>query len=259
MSRELLINLNGTNQGPFNRWLRDLRDEPRIAWYPSAGEDFRDTLYLHPNYLPTRQNLRLAPPCPNIFLHTDYFPWENSTFLDNQFVHVDDRTSIFVRSIEELPRCDLPLDNQIVAFPNGSNATGRVLFLEVEINSNVLGKFSAPVIYAFVENSVFCAEVALPLQAIFSHVIHIRFGGGCGGGGQSSGIWILNVLRKLRCECFITDSHYHRGRGDERVYDLHPALRGNEDTQQFKRIWTIPSASWSNHGEISCNILEPVP
>ena len=258
MSRELLEKLNGTNQGPFKRWLEDLRDEPRIAWYPSAGEDFRDMLYLSLNYLKTRRNSALFPPCPNIFLHTDYFPWENSKFLDNQFVHVDDRTSIFVRSIEELPRCDLPLDVQIVDFPNGSKATGRVLFLEVEIDSEVLGKFSAPVIYAFVENSVFCAEIALPLQAIFSHVIHIRYGGGCGGGGRSSGTWILNVLRKLRCECFITDSHYHKG-GDERVYNLYPALCGNEDTQHFKQIWTIPAASWSNHGKISCNIIEPLP
>jgi len=258
MSTELLSDLNGTNNGPFKRWLQDLKVEPRIAWYPSAGEDFRDLLYLHPNYLPTSRNSSLVPPCPNIFLHTDYFPWENSRFLDNSSIHLDDRTSIFVKSIEELPRCDLPLDDQIVDFPKGSSATGRVLFLEVGIDSDALGEFSVPVIYAFVENSAFCAERALPKKAVFTHIIHIRYGGSYGG-SKSSGIWMLNVLKKLRCECFITDSHYHERAADERIYDLYPALRGSDETIELERIRTIPSASWSNHGEISCNIIKPVP
>lgn len=257
MSRQLLLSLNGNKNGKFNQWLNNFKGEPRIAWYPSACEDFRDLLYLHPNFAERRPGLKPDPQPPDIFLHTDYFPWSTSAFLDSDNIHLDDRTSVTVRSIEELPRCDLPLDGQIVDFAEGSHATGRVLFLEVDIASNVLGNFSAPVVYAFVENSVFCAERCLPNDAVFSHIIHVRFGGGCGGGGKSSGIWLLNALRKLRCECFVTDSHYYRQSGDERIYELYPELAGGEDKTQLEQIRVVPSEGWSGHGDVSWNIVKP--
>jgi hypothetical protein len=45
MSRKLLLELNGGCHGAFHKWLDQLKREPPIAWYPSAGEDFRDLLY----------------------------------------------------------------------------------------------------------------------------------------------------------------------------------------------------------------------
>lgn len=257
MSRKLLLNLNGNKNGEFHKWLDEFKGEPRIAWYPSAGEDLRDLLYLHPEYARINQATRPDPQSPDIFLHTDYFPWTTSTFLDSRTVHLDDRTSVTLRTIEELPRCDLPLDKQIVDFPQGSHATGRVLFLRIDIDSDVLGKFSAPVLYAFVENAAFCAECILPHDAVFSHIVHVRYGGGCGGGGKSTGVWLLNVLRQLRCECFITDSHYARQSGDVRTYELYPALSGAEDTTQLEQIRTIQSVGWSGYGDVSWNIVSP--
>jgi hypothetical protein len=34
----------------YRRWLGELRAPPRIAWYPAAGEDLRDLLYLSHAY-----------------------------------------------------------------------------------------------------------------------------------------------------------------------------------------------------------------
>ena len=48
MSIEFLQSLNGHNRGALRNWLDRLDHEPRIAWYPSAGEDFRDLMYLQP-------------------------------------------------------------------------------------------------------------------------------------------------------------------------------------------------------------------
>ena len=50
MNRELLLNLNGNKTGQLKKFLDVFEGEPRIAWYPSAGEDFRPLLYLHPKF-----------------------------------------------------------------------------------------------------------------------------------------------------------------------------------------------------------------
>lgn len=256
MSKELLLALNGNNRGAFHNWLKTFKKEPRIAWYPSAGEDFRDLLYLHPRYAALNPAKQLPEPRPpDIFLHTDYFPWSTSRFLDNHTIHLDGHTTVSVRSIEQLPRCQLPLDDKIVEFPKGSHATGRVLFLEIEIQSDLLGKFSVPVVYAFVENAAFCAQKALPHRARFSHVIHVRFGGGLGGGGFSKGKWLLHVLQALQCEVFLSDTRYGLMSGDRRIYALYPSLQRNGRTAQLEQIRVIQSEAWSNYGNVSWGVV----
>lgn len=255
MSRKLLENLNGRNNGLFRKWIDRFDGEPRVAWYPSAGEDFRDLLYLNPKFSEHLPPTEAEPKHPDIFLHTDYFPWSTSTFLDSNRIHVDDRTWIQLESTEELPRCELPIDREIVDFPEGSHATGRVVFLNIYVNSNVLGSFSVPVIYAFVENGAFCSRKILANEGKISHVVHVRCGGGRRGGGKSSGIWLLNVLQRIACKCFVTDSHYHRQSGDQRTHHLYPELSGNEETKQLKQIRIVRSEGWSGHGDVSWNLV----
>ena len=258
MSRQLLLDLNGNKDGRFLSWLNAFDGEPRIAWYPSSGEDFRDLLYLNPRFSDRSPPTGAEPRHPDIFLHTDYFPRSTSTFLDSTVIYDDPRTTVELRHIEELPRCNLPIDPGIVAFPEGSHATGRVVFLDISATSEALGNFSAPVIYAFVENEAFCARKILAKKGKISHVIHVRYGGGAGGGGKSSGVWLLNVLQRIHCECFVTDSHYCRQSGDQRTYKLYPDLSGNEDTEQLKEsIRTVPSESWSCHGDVSWYVVRP--
>lgn len=256
MSRKLLEALNGGSRGAFRSWLDNFQGEPRIAWYPSAGEDFRDTLYLHPNFAKLVPSTQTEPSSPDIFLHTDYFPWKYSNFLDTRRIYVDDRTSVYLKSMEELPNCNLPLDSGIVDFEQGSVATGRVLFLEIAIDSKKIGKFHAPVIYAFVENAAFCERIALANAAKFSHIIHIRFGGGLGGGGKSSGIWLLNILKTLACEVLVTDDHYYISRGDERIYELYPQLACKEGDSHLETIRVLNGQAWSNHGNISWKVVK---
>ena len=181
MSKELLINLNGNKKGLFHKWLNNFDGDPRIAWYPSSGTDFRDLMYLHSEFAKQNPASQPDPQEPDIFLHTDYFPWKRSKFLDTPEIYRDDRTRITVKAIEELDRCDLTLDDQLVDSPKGSVATGRVIFLEVEVSSTVLGNYSYPVVYAFVDNASFCAKKMLPINARCSHIVHVRFGGGLGG------------------------------------------------------------------------------
>lgn len=256
MSKQLLLSLNGSNRGAFYQWLSKHKGNPRIAWYPSAGEDLRDLLYLSSSFAQRMPAMAIEPSPPDLFLHTDYFPWSTSSFLDSNFVYQDSRTTVLIKSIEELPRYNLPLDSKIVDFPDGSHATGRVLFLQIEVSSHVLGNFSVPLIYAFIENSVFCSQCIIPNGGKISHVIHIRYGGGCGGGGKSSGIWLLNILRNIECECFVTDGHCHTQSGDERAMEIYPNLAATEALPNLEPIRVIPSKSWSCHGNITWNVLK---
>lgn len=159
--------------------------------------------------------------------------------------------------MEELPHLNIPLDAEIVAFPEGSIATGRIIFMEVTVNSTVLGEISLPVIYAFAENESFCAEKILAHQGKISHVIHVRYGGGCGGGGKATGIWLNNVLKRLFCEVLITDGHYYMQPGDESAQIMYPVLAPDGDPPDFKTIRVVESKTWSNHGNVSWNLVSP--
>ena len=255
MSIQLLKHLNGNKNGGLKKFIDRFegKGEPRICWYPSAGEDFRALLYLHVNYSEMSPAMKDDPASPDIFLFTDYFPWKYSGFLDTKIIFSDERTNIIVDVMEELPRLNTSLHHDIVDFPEGSNATGRALFLTIRVDSSKLGQFSFPVIYAFAENESFCAEVLLPDKAMLSHIIHIRYGGGCCGGGKASGVWMLNVLKRLGCELFITDGHYCWQRGDESAKRFYPVLGGNETEPVLECIRTVKSSNWSGHGDVTWN------
>ena len=253
MSAELLSFMNGNRRGVFRKYLDSLQDEPAIAWYPSAGTDFRALLYLSPQYSAMNPADQQEPEHPQLFLFTDYFPWSDSKFLDDSVVHDDGRTRIVVNYIEELPDLDLPLDPDIVAFPEGSAATGRVLYLEVLVKSDMLGEFTYPVIYAFVENEALCSKVLLKKNSQISHVIHIRYGSGFGG-SKASGAWILNTLKQLRCNILVSDGHHSEHSGDKAAYIKYPNLMG--ERAQLKEIRRIDGAGWSDHGDVTWNLVE---
>jgi hypothetical protein len=252
MSRQLLTFLNGNTRGHLQRFLDDPDFHPRIAWYPSAGWDFRDLLYLHPDFhggaeIPAEG----LPQPPTFFLHTDYFPWSSIPVFDSgETVFKDNHTWIRVEHREELPCCKLPLDDRIVDFKHGSALTHRVFYLELGVHSSVLGRFTRPLIYAFAENAAFCAHVLLPQEAALSHIVRVRFGGGLCGGGRSTGIWLLNVLRKLKCDCLVCNAEWHRQEGDQRIYQLYPELQGAEDDTCLHRLCKLHSHQWSGYGDV---------
>jgi hypothetical protein len=253
MSLKLLHKLNGNRNGYFRRFLDKYSETPRIAWYPSAGTDFRALLYLHPSYSAHRPLEEEEPAPPDLFLFTDYFPWSSSTFLDNRLVFDDYRTYIVVKEMEMLPDLVFPLDKDIVHFPDGSKATHRVIFMNLKVHSNKLGEFTWPLLYVFSVNEMFCGKCLIPNEAQLSHVIHIRYGGGCGGGGSASGIWIQNVLRKLGCEYFITDNHYYWQNGDLKAAQLFPELGWEDENLLLTPLRKIHSIGWSGHGDVVWN------
>lgn len=256
MSLQLLKTLNGNEKGQFKNFIDNLNDkQPRIAWYPSAGQDFRALIYLHSNYAAVHPPTQDEPVIPEIFLFTDYFPWKSSNFLDTNIIYNDLHTIITVDFIEELPSLNYPLHNELVDFIEGSSATNKVIFLRVKVESDKLGIIYFPVIYAFAENETFYCKVMVPNEAIITHLIHIRYGGGLGGGGKASGIWLLNVLKQLKCELLVTDNHYSWQSGDLFALTYCPSIPPKSDVQLIT-IRRLESNSWSGHGDVDWQVIK---
>lgn len=249
MSKQLLHHLNGENNGPFRKLIERFEDEPRIAWYPSSGEDFRELLYLHPNFSKLNPAHEEEPDAPDFFLHTDYFPWQNSSFLDTKTIYNDHRTTITVEEIEHLPNLDLALNEEIVSL-KPSIATNKAVFLKLKVQCDQLETFTRNVVYAFGENEAFYCNKLIPNNARITHVIHVRYGGGCGGGGNASGAWLVNVLSKLNCEAFITDNAHHWQAGDHAALELCPHIP-RTNSSKFTPVRTLPSVKWSGYGDVT--------
>lgn len=254
MSKKLLMDLNGNKAGQFKEFLDQFERDPRIAWYPSAGSDFRGLLYLHPNYSQLFPASEQEPQPPDIFLFTDYDPWSYSLPLRQGTIFSDGRTTVRIDHIEELAELSLPLHEEVVNFINRNPLTDTVLFLIIRINSNMLGSYTYPVIYARAENESFYCYKLAPNNAKISHIIHVRYGGGLGGGGKASGVWLLHVLKKLNCEVFITDGKHHWQSGDKFFLKFCSSIPREKDVR-LKPIRIIPEKSWSNHGDVSWNLV----
>ncbi|MFM7683572.1 MAG: hypothetical protein ACKO7P_12645 [Bacteroidota bacterium] len=252
MSLQLLKYLNRGKKGLFNNWLQEFKSDPRIAWYPSAGVDFRPLMFLHPL---STSLVSGEPDFPEIFLFTDYFPWTDSKFLDSPVIYKDLQTEVSVTDLEQLSDLHIPLDPEVVHFPDGSHATNKVIFMKIKITSRELGTIYYPVLYAFVQNESFYSSVLEPYHARISHIIHVRYGGGMGGGGSARGTWILHVLAKLHTQELIADNHdiglgvYNSGPGDEFFLRKHPSLP-KMPYQNLQAIRTTQGEQWSNYGDV---------
>jgi hypothetical protein len=261
MSRQLLQNLNGNKTGQLKKFLDDFKGEPRIAWYPSAGDDFRPLLYLHPKFSELNPASRQEPQPPDIFLFTDYYPWQTSNFLDSKKIYSTNKTTVLIEHIEELPRLNLlPLHKELVQIPEGSSATDKAVFLKITIESDRLGSISYPVVYAFAENETFYCKKIIPHNAIIPHIIHIRYGGGCGGGGWAKGAWLLNVFKKLHTELFITDGRLSWQTGDEFALKFCSSIPRENDARfiqirEQRNGWATLSSGEGNYHRPTMDIL----
>ncbi|MFM9081386.1 MAG: hypothetical protein ACKOTE_14865 [Opitutaceae bacterium] len=255
-ARNLLSALAGRRPNALRRWLDAHPGEPRVAWYPSAGADLRDLLYLNAGFRAQRPARGEEPAAPDLFLHTDYCVAGADDFLDHRLVHLDDRTRITVTVIEELPRLRVPFHGEIVAFGR-DRVTDRVVFLELEVVSHRLGVFRVPVVYAFVENAAFCARLLLPFAARISHVVQVCYGHGLGG-GRAGPEWVRRQLGRLGAEVFVSDPHDDVDGLHEEVYRLFPELQAPPvETAGWEVIRELPHASWQGYGAVRWRRVPP--
>lgn len=253
MSMSFLQGLNMNRTPAFSRFLAGFDREPNICWYPSAGQDFRDVLYLSRAY--AKYNPATGPEAdpPDLFLRTDYNPWDWPEFLEHSVVHKDARTVIRVKKMEEVARIPLPLHEELVYFSEPNENSGRIVYLRLSIDSDRFGSLpDAHVLYAFVENSAFCAEVMSPSGARLSHLINVRYQCGWSGGSvKSRGNWMSGVIGRLGCRTLITDRNLGPWEPEDHVVArIYPNLSGPVEQPPSRVIRTVSSLPWAWYKDV---------
>ena len=253
MSLQLLKQLKGEKNGLLKKYIDKLDHTPNIAWYPSAGQDFRALMYLSREYSGYNKASEEETCFPELFIFSDYFPWDGSNFLDSKLIYEDTRTKVEILDIELLPDLNLPYDSEIIAFKPITKTKNRAVFMNVKVTSHRLGVLVRPVIYCFAVNEAFCSLVLLKNDAEISHLVHVRYGEGFGG-SCSTGYWLRNILKKMKIKIYISRNGYHVEGGDIAALRLYPNLRGS--IPSLRPIRTITYRFWSGYGNLDWNIIE---
>jgi hypothetical protein len=180
----------------------------KIAWYPSAGLDFRDLLELsNPIYTETT----------DLFIHTDYKPdWSlhNDRFANFNIGQVQNEFNIDVDAIindvfelELTQPINYSVNENYVDFPDDAPNTAKVFLLNVKV-SHAGNTVSKPVLYFVFENINFLEEILLKYRIKISHFVKVREGCGFGGNRKSISI-VYAFIAKLGIKYLFIDNEEH--------------------------------------------------
>ena len=220
---ELLKGENRESQKQLDKLFCSIGDDPRILWYPSAGDDYRDISELS-NANIDRNNIRgriniatdyEITELPDIFVHTDYFKrWaklrQGEIFNDDN-TGKDDKTRVTIENLYELQfnnglNINYNVNEDFVVFPEEAPKSPEIYLLDVRINSDTLGEIRKPVFYFLFENINFLEEVLLRNRINISHIVKVREG--CAMGGNKKSITVAYAfLSVLNTKYLIIDNH----------------------------------------------------
>jgi hypothetical protein len=200
--------------------------EQQICYYPSAGEDCSDMLWVRPEYLQTGTEKKYDS--PSLYLHTDYYPWKNRLiFQPGQVLHDTSKGKVTVKNVEPLTTLDLPLNKELVDFPKKTENYGKCFLLDVEVDlKNGTEPEQTKLLYCFAENEAFTAMVLLENKIPVTYVCLVGYGYSFGG-AKTRGAWLTSTLERLETQCFITDSDLEWVNNDYEASFCYPILSGH--------------------------------
>lgn len=232
--------LKGTNDAS-NRALKQLFEsfpkDYQLAWYPSAGNDYRDLMQLSPEKAAQSGITEV----PDIFLHCDYMPeWVK---LEPGIVFQDQRTTVRIVSRTAIS-FKLPVRYKVnpeyVDFAEKALPESLIYLLDVEIESDTLGVIRKPVIYFLFENINFLFEVLIRHSIHVSHIVKIREG--CGFGGNRKSISLAYAfLSQLKTKYLVVDNEEHFDWELKRTFER----RHRSSLKRFDLAKISELASWS--------------
>ena len=175
-----------------------IKNHSDIAWYPSAGVDFRDILELRR----LTQNEIIKDEFPKLFIHTDkdldgiklkrgeVFKDLNTVVICNEIIKVE--------LIENI----IPDELEINGYQHISSS---IYYMNLEISSNTLGIFHTNLLYILYDNILFLNDI------ILNHNIEIKYlvkvcDGYCYGGNYTSMSLIYYYLSAMKTQFLIADN-----------------------------------------------------
>lgn len=247
-TRYFLFHLAGSKSRLLHGWLDNNNKEPRIAWYPSAGGDFRDLLYLNPNYSLRYRPLCSEPEPPTLFLHTDVHHPSWMFAQKDRSIFDDGRTSVRLLDCEELQPISVFLARDLVVCGDDRHHLSPTFFMLLEVTSRILGSFTCPLLYILAENAAFCSEFLLPQEVRITHLIQICYGHGIGG-SHICPHWLLNQLGRLQVETVVWDGPDHRydPASLEKVSRYFPNLGSPPTPANWTVLHNLPRNAWRGY------------
>lgn len=255
MSAQLLQLLDNRRSPKYSELLSRLCPQPRIAWYPSAGTDFRPLYFLSDHYLSNNPPVNgVDSREPDIYLYTDYRIYnelfEKILFRgENPIIHDDGRSKVVLSDIEYLGRIHFASYPDYTLTEENAHFFNRVFFFYVTIESAQFGLITKPVLYAFSCNEQFCSELMIPSGGKISQVIHVRYGHGFGG-ANCSGHWIQHVLSLLGCEMYVHDGLSHYSYNEHNIIEHYGNVIPQKSLLVFKTIREIDGLNRSHSTRI---------
>jgi hypothetical protein len=189
--------LKGVDTLSDNELKKIEKQTKKIAWYPSAGSDYRDLLELsNPIYTET----------PDLFIHTDYFFKNfNPGRVRNEFnINVDAIINdVFELELTKLIRYSVN-KNYVVSHNEDTPKSAKVFLLNVTV-SYAGNTISKPVLYFVFENINFLEEILLKHKIKISHFVKVCEGIGFGGNNKSISI-VYAFFAKLEVKYLFVDN-----------------------------------------------------
>lgn len=255
MSIALLKRLCRNPKGGFAEFINQFegKSEPRIAWYPSAGNDYRALMYLSKAFSQFNPVQVEEPEPPDLFLYTDFIGDDKLGSFGQQVLYQDHHTLVMRDTVELVSHIPVPANQNLIDGSTSHDLAGNVYFVTITVDSDRLGIFKTQLLYCFAENTFILKRYLLPLQAHISHLIHVRYGGGLGG-SRASGVWLKRALGLLHAEVFIHDGTDHWQDGDHYALQFCPIL-AEQPEPTLTPFRTIDSAMWSLHGDVTWNLI----
>ena len=180
----------------FISLLKELGKDPNIAWYPSAGLDFRDLIEVN------RTSIK-----PDLHIHTDYHIRKE---LKVGEIFNYERTKVSIKNIEELKfkkSINYYVNPAFISCPEVSARKPLIFLLDVLVESNNAA-IERPVIFINMENINFLDEILLKEQLRISHLIKICEGCGMGGNRKSISI-VYAFFCDLSIKYLLVDHEEH--------------------------------------------------
>jgi len=243
MNKSILNSILKPAENPevFKEIMDKLSDDPKTSWYSSAGDDYRDLIYLTGNTFAS----------PELFIHNDYH---------NRYVEKIEKGDLgrvkgFKIRVVKKVKCDLSnevnyeINRRLVDFPHEMFRTPLCYLLNVEISKKDTEPTERVVLYFFMENTNFFKEIVIKRMLRVTHLTVIRDGSGCGGGGHVNMKFLEHFLGYMGTEIYVTDNFGRRKVGWELVKD-DKVISDAFELQKNRPVSYegVGKIKWSNYG-----------
>lgn len=223
--------------------------QPRILWYPSAGNDYRDILELTPERA-SKHNINILP---EVFIHTDYTTNENFVSLNCGIIHKDSRTLVKLSDKTELTiskewrdKIEYEVCRDFASFSKETHSEPTIFLLDMVIESRQLGTVTMPVLYFKFENINFFREVVLKQKLNVTHFVKVREG--CGFGGNKKSItFAYAFLGLMQTRYLLVDNEVHFHEGEFEHYFSDFPTRDRNKMKEYIEIFNRYFMSQNNY------------